>query len=635
MAAEGCGVDCPACPDGWAAVIQVGLLTVMMLVAAWTYVNYDKEHQSQAAESVKGIGVIQELLMTMCDGYLLLRQDGSLASEDPGAEFILGGLDSDTRKAFKDQIAGDGLMPGQRRIRLPNVQVEVYTLQTPMSASTVRTVLLTGRMRKPEGSLANMFLCCLRCHDDLPTVMKTMSSGQLDASPAEAEEFKGTVQRKDSSGSIPMAPSRGSAIRPVEYPCDGDSELMSATQTQVATGQQMPQCLPNTWENITAVGAVGLGVIEYEKVRAVGTGGQGTVWQVKDPDNEGDFLAQKEIPLKGQLWHRDFPVRLKNADREIRALKQLSWARGVVVPIVDCWIQTNFEQVNIVMEWLPVTLGNVLHEHRASNRHLLDQDVTRWLARMACGIAAIHDAGLIHRDIKPANILLDEKRRSCKIADLGVSRTTSNMKNPNPVANQAATAATAHRRDLDDSKSMLSSVFHGSVLSLHGGGGSVLSNYTERPGTSEYMSPEALSGGNYGTPMDIFGLGGVLVEMLTLQTPPAVPMGEAESRLPELSEEWMALDSAGRMVGLMRSAGGGKVCGPPPVTDRRRDLRRLCLSMLTRTPGERPSAKDCVNKLCLKDAMEDFDREYPKFREKLFRSRGVATPERTSRRALR
>lgn len=534
--------------------------------------------------------------MTMCDGYLLLNEDGTIAFADPGAENMIGV----SKDSFRDQVAGDGfLKPGQRRIKLPtHPQVEVYTLQTPLSAPLVGMVL-SDRMQRTE-DCGGLFMCCLRLHHEATSqkakpAKKAGPAGKSQSSSGQDSRLRERV----------LAPARGSTIRATESACD--SSLISATQTQVESPNQVPLCLPNTWESVQAVG---LGVHSYEKVRPVGHGGQGTVWQVKDPECDGMFLAQKEISLKGQLWHRDFPKRLRDADREIRALKKLSWAKSVVVPIVDCWIQTNFEQVYIVMEWLPCNLSAVLKEHRGEGRHIPDQDICRWLAQQACGVAAIHEAGLIHRDIKPANILLDETKRSCKIADLGVSRTTCGAREKSPSGQQQAGAGA--RREADDSKSQLSSLNGASILSTKAE--SMLSSYTVRPGTSDYMSPEALRGGHYSTPMDVFGLGGVLLEMLTLKVLPGVPLGEVETRIPELCEEWLALDAAGQMVGLLRPPGAGKMSALPGMSDQRKELRVLCKSMLTVSPDTRPAAKDIVARQILKDCVEDLG-----LRERLLR----------------
>merc|ERR1712187_855632 len=127
--------------------------------------------------------------------------------------------------------------------------------------------------------------------------------------------------------------------------------------------------------------------------------------------------------------------------------------------------------------------------------------------------------------------------------------------------------------------------------SIVSGLGSILSAYTVRPGTNDYTSPEALKSGSYGPPMDIFSLGGVLFELLTLEVPPMVPLGEVDSRLPV------------RAVELLRgnSSRSRLIDGEPLETDSNerqalKDLGELCISMVSPSPQNRPTAKDIALK---------------------------------------
>jgi len=105
---------------------------------------------------------------------------------------------------------------------------------------------------------------------------------------------------------------------------------------------------------------------------------------------------------------------------------------------------------------------------------------------------AAHDAGIIHRDLKPANILVgtdDEPR----VADFGLARVT------------------------------------GDSLELSATG--------SLAGTYYYMSPEQVTGKRTGLDArtDIFSLGIVLYEMLTLQRP---FIGDSETQIAEQIDRW-------------------------------------------------------------------------------------------------
>src|SRR5207249_1994612 len=103
----------------------------------------------------------------------------------------------------------------------------------------------------------------------------------------------------------------------------------------------------------------------------------------------------------------------------------------------------------IVLEHVPGgTLAKRLHE----TGRLPWREVVILGARVASGLAALHEAHLVHRDVKPANIILDEHGLP-KLADFGL-------------VGMAAGAAT--------------------VSSLTGSG--------EVVGTPEYLSPEQAQG---------------------------------------------------------------------------------------------------------------------------------------------
>jgi formylglycine-generating enzyme required for sulfatase activity len=94
-------------------------------------------------------------------------------------------------------------------------------------------------------------------------------------------------------------------------------------------------------------------------------------------------------------------------------------------------------------------------------------------AQLAAALAAAHAAGIVHRDVKPGNVLL-RPDGSAVLVDFGIAR-----------------------------------VEGGVDMTLTG----------DLPGTPEYMSPEQARGGDVDHRSDVFSLGALLYEVLTLRRP--------------------------------------------------------------------------------------------------------------------
>ena len=104
-------------------------------------------------------------------------------------------------------------------------------------------------------------------------------------------------------------------------------------------------------------------------------------------------------------------------------------------------------------------------------------ETVRVVRRVAAGLAAVHQHGLIHRDIKPGNVLLDGATGEAVLTDFGLARPAD-----------------------DDSR-----------LTADG----------TIAGTPAYMAPEQAAGEDerLGPATDVYGLGVVLYELLTGQVP--------------------------------------------------------------------------------------------------------------------
>ena len=90
----------------------------------------------------------------------------------------------------------------------------------------------------------------------------------------------------------------------------------------------------------------------------------------------------------------------------------------------------------------------------------------------ALGLQYLHENNIIHRDIKPENIFLDASSKNCRLGDFGLAK-----------------------------------ILEGDAKA------------TAEVGTTFYISPEIVSNSGYSYPTDVWSLGCVMYELVTLQLP--------------------------------------------------------------------------------------------------------------------
>lgn len=113
-----------------------------------------------------------------------------------------------------------------------------------------------------------------------------------------------------------------------------------------------------------------------------------------------------------------------------------------------------------------------LQERRQTDQHFSDDEVWNIFNQILLGAAHVHSKGIVHRDIKSLNLLLNDTG-VVKLGDFGVSRQMSEQ-------------------------TLYLNSFYGTPL---------------------YLSPELIEGQPYSQTTDVWSLGVVLYELLTLQRP--------------------------------------------------------------------------------------------------------------------
>jgi len=296
------------------------------------------------------------------------------------------------------------------------------------------------------------------------------------------------------------------------------------------------------------VGAVG----RYRIVREIGRGGMGVVYEAFD------IQLQRPVAIKTMRVEDESSAAVRRFLREARIASRLHHP-GIMA--VHEFGTTDDGHAYMVMGLLyGETLGNLL-----ATRDRGGEDLPRLLAvfLQACqAVAAAHAAGIVHRDLKPANVMVGEYGM-VTVMDWGLAK---DIGAPAQFPGAAGAAADAPLQQTDHQASLREPRAPGgvSIDDMHTLSGSVF-------GTPGYLSPEQARGDVAAVDRraDVFGLGGILCEILT---------GGRPYTADGLAERWRQAregDLSGAIARLDASV------GPMPMIE-------LCRRCLAAAPENRP-----------------------------------------------
>ncbi|MGE5346352.1 MAG: protein kinase domain-containing protein, partial [Acidithiobacillales bacterium] len=204
----------------------------------------------------------------------------------------------------------------------------------------------------------------------------------------------------------------------------------------------------------------------YEIIRVLGKGAMGLVYLARDPQIERE-LALKTIRFDQAEGSFD------PAEAKARFLKEARISGRLqhphIVTIFD--VGEDGGLLYLAMEYVP---GGSLSQRLTDPDSLSLNDRIRVVAEVAEALGHAHEKGVLHRDVKPANILLTP-HLDAKVTDFGI----------------------------------------GKLLT----GDSDLTSTGQMVGSPAYMSPEQIKGEKLDARTDIFSLGVVLYQALTLRKP--------------------------------------------------------------------------------------------------------------------
>jgi serine/threonine protein kinase len=266
----------------------------------------------------------------------------------------------------------------------------------------------------------------------------------------------------------------------------------------------------------------------YEIRKRLGEGGMGEVRLCRDR-MIGREVAMKVV-LPSMTGRGEIQARFV---REARVQGQLE--HPAIVPVHDFGVDSDGNAFFTMKRVRGVTLEDVLDRLRRGDEATLREHTRHKLlgafARVCLAIDFAHERGVLHRDLKPANIMLGGYGE-VYVLDWGLAKVRGASKSVDvSIPDLSKLVGDDHDDDLDDDRDG-----EGPKSSSHMraivGAGSRATQAGSLLGTPGYMAPEQIRGEEVDERTDVYALGGILFEMLTLvplhgEPPIAAMMGRA------------------------------------------------------------------------------------------------------------
>jgi serine/threonine protein kinase len=147
--------------------------------------------------------------------------------------------------------------------------------------------------------------------------------------------------------------------------------------------------------------------------RTLGRGAFGTVYLTKQ-DGTGTYYAVKETFQN---------ARYKNREAEI--IKMLS--HPVIIKVFQMFYTQKKDgtYLNIVMEYLPATLHDVIQQFKIQRKQMPESDIAYYMFQLSRSCAYLERRSICHRDIKPQNILVNPHTNDIRLCDFGSAKILS------------------------------------------------------------------------------------------------------------------------------------------------------------------------------------------------------------------
>lgn len=247
----------------------------------------------------------------------------------------------------------------------------------------------------------------------------------------------------------------------------------------------------------------------YSIIELIGKGGFGNVYKVL---LENKSFAMKEIPLSQSS------INLFNKNRSIKFLEEqveeISYWKQFNHPNIVKYFTSFFEnqKVYIVMELVDGSnLSELISNYREKRCKFKCNDINKILLDIISGLYYLHSNNVVYGDLNPNNILL-EYNLSSKLSDFGLSKCL-NGNNLNSL-NTSKLLSNQVNNNSDVLNSTTNNNHNANNISINEGGGGSTINFI---GTIFYSAPEVIKGEATTISSDIWSIGCILYELITLK----------------------------------------------------------------------------------------------------------------------
>lgn len=294
----------------------------------------------------------------------------------------------------------------------------------------------------------------------------------------------------------------------------------------------------------------------YRAVSTLGAGGMGEVRLARD------LHVGRAVALKRMLpEHAKRPDLRARFIREARVQGQLE--HPAIVPVYDLQEDADrsvfFTMKRVQGETLELVLERLRSGNEDAARAYTRHRLLTAFVRVCLAVDYAHSRGVVHRDLKPSNVMFGDFGE-VHVLDWGLAKIDEAPRTLRGAAGSAAHAS-----------------------------GPKLTNESDLMGTPAYMAPEQIEHGPIDARTDVYALGGILFEVLTLDTLP----GDA---------------STAAVLATVLKGVDARASRRAPDRDIPPELERICVKAAARQPHARyPTARAMAGEI---EAFLSGDRDY-------------------------